>query len=776
MKRWLAAVSILLISIFGLWSQTLALEDANWRHVLQYFQDTFRTAGENLQKFNAKLDAHNLEFDRELVKIEKSKGQMMLMYGGSFDPDDLRCILQGLTMFRSKVTSRFKWFSDTKHALEISADKITELRTELKSQISDPSAGGYQDALNQDLKGISDLEARLDLIRSKMQKSRDTYDSYISRLDEAVQKTRLRVATYWTIYYLKSRPGFFSEEFLKELKTGARNWMTEGNLWWRMVNGPEEAARIRLLLLKVCLSVLLLALAGSIAIRQLAPSFFPQTGLAGLLTFWFLLSLWASISWFGASATFAMSWLVMKTGEEIFSIIMIYAFALFHRRSKDVATVSSKAVYPLWAVNLLGIQFASLDLPYDISLIAWTVSLAVCAGYMYWKRQRPADMREQYLYTAATYLPCILIVVAAWGYQPLSSLILSTVLYGWLSICICAHLLRSLRGCIKRKRVRDEFLIGTLSIMGFPLIGITAAYINLRLFSLHLGGSEVLHRILSAELTWDTYRLNLKRLCLIILGFYVTRVLALLVESMALRAAHLDTGITEVIEKSSKYLFWGFFFLAVLSLLGFNLMSLAVVAGGLSVGIGFGLQQIANNFFSGLILLVGRSVQPGDTIQINETLGDVRKITIRNTVVQTRDNATLFVPNSELITNKLINWSHRDRRVRLTVAVGVAYGSDTEQVRDLLLHAAQSVPGVLNAPAPGVLFSNFGASTLDFQLRFWIGDVDQDLQMLSQVRYEIERLFRENGIEIAFPQSTLHIQSAPALEKFFANNLSSRRL
>jgi small-conductance mechanosensitive channel len=666
----------------------------------------------------------------------------------------------------AQAAGRFKWFSDAEHALEISAGKVADLKSELKSQIATPSSACFLAPLKRDLKDVSSLESQLVLIRSKMEKSREAYNLFITRLDEAQKSTKQKIKTYWKIYFIRCTPVLFSEDFFKDFKSGLRKWMTEGNLWWGIVHSDEQVPQNRQLLLNVLSSAFILALIGAILLRKLRKSFFPAIKTGGLFTFWVLLSLWASIRCFGAYATFEICGPVMTIGEVVFSFVLLSGFVLLHGRDKT----SSKAVYPLWILNLLQLQLRGLNLPSGISLTAWIVFLGICSIYMYFQRQTIEGGLQRYLYISAIYFPCTLMIIASMGYLPLSFLMISTVVYGWLSLDISINLLKYLRSFVKTTRKQDNFLIGIFSIMGFPLIIIATVFINIRLFSLHLGGSEVFHRIISAQLAWDSYRLNLKILCLIIVGFYITRVLALLVESLVVRAAHLEPGITEVIQKTSKYLFWGFFFLSTLSLLGFNLMSLTVVAGGLSVGIGFGLQQIVNNFFSGLILLLGRSVQPGDTIQINETLGDVKKITIRNTVVQTRDNATLFIPNSELITNKIVNWSHRDRRVRLNLMVGVAYGSDTKMVRSLLLLAARSVAGVLVTPAPEVLFANFGASTLDFQLRLWIADMDQDVRILSRVRYEIDRLFRENNIEIAFPQSTLHIQSAPALEKLFGKS------
>ena len=208
----------------------------------------------------------------------------------------------------------------------------------------------------------------------------------------------------------------------------------------------------------------------------------------------------------------------------------------------------------------------------------------------------------------------------------------------------------------------------------------------------------------------------------------------------------------------------GVYAVTVLYLLGFSPTSLAVVAGGLSVGVGFGLQNIVNNCISGLILLFGRSILVGDTLQLGEIRGVVRKVHIRNTVVQTFDNATIFIPNSELISGRIINWSHRDKRVRISIPVGVAYGSDLAKVTELLLEAAKHSQHALAEPAPEVLLTTFGASSQDFTLRVWLDKSNNADTAGSDIRLAIDKLFREAGVEIAYPQTDLHIKTAPALE------------
>ena len=181
--------------------------------------------------------------------------------------------------------------------------------------------------------------------------------------------------------------------------------------------------------------------------------------------------------------------------------------------------------------------------------------------------------------------------------------------------------------------------------------------------------------------------------------------------------------------------------------------SLTVVFGALSIGLGFGLQNIFNNFISGIILLFERPIQVGDAVEISGIWGVVQKINVRSTLVQTYDNASLIIPNSEFISNKVVNWSFKDHRIRRGITIGVAYGSDTQLVSRTLLEICGKIQEVLKQPAPDVLFTDFGDNALIFKLRFWTV-VDHMVKVETSIRFEIERLFRERQIEMPFPQRT----------------------
>ncbi len=200
-------------------------------------------------------------------------------------------------------------------------------------------------------------------------------------------------------------------------------------------------------------------------------------------------------------------------------------------------------------------------------------------------------------------------------------------------------------------------------------------------------------------------------------------------------------------------------FILLLKALKFELTNLTILGGALGVGIGFGLQAIVNNFASGLILLFERPLKVGDTIQIGAELGEVKQLGLRATVIQTYDNAEIVVPNSDLITGQVTNWTLAERRIRIKIPVGVAYGSDVEKVLKILLTCAEVHPLVLTQPSARALFLAFGASSLDFELRVWIREFTDRRQVLSELNQDIENEFQLQGVEIPFPQTDLHIRS-----------------
>jgi len=249
-------------------------------------------------------------------------------------------------------------------------------------------------------------------------------------------------------------------------------------------------------------------------------------------------------------------------------------------------------------------------------------------------------------------------------------------------------------------------------------------------------------------------------LVLIALLVYITGKLKAWMVERLLARTRIDIGVRQAVGSIFRYVIVAIGFMIILQTAGINLSALTVLAGALGIGVGFGLQNITNNFVSGLIILFERPIKVGDRIDVGNVTGDVVKISPRATTIVTNDNIAVIVPNSEFISSQVINWSYTNRDVRLNFPVGVAYQSDPELVRKALLEVAADHPGVLKERNADVLLQEFGDSSLNFILRVWTRNYATTPGVLrSELNYAICKKFKEHGIEIPFPQRDLHVRS-----------------
>jgi potassium efflux system protein len=240
-------------------------------------------------------------------------------------------------------------------------------------------------------------------------------------------------------------------------------------------------------------------------------------------------------------------------------------------------------------------------------------------------------------------------------------------------------------------------------------------------------------------------------------AYLTSRILpkVLLAENVSGRV--LARGVKRSIAQLIRYFIMFIGFVLAISFLGFDFTKLTLILSAFGVGIGFGLQGVVNNFVCGLILLFERPLTEGDIIEVGTEWATIKKIGLRSTTVTTFDEADLIIPNADLINNKVMNWTLTNRQIRLRVPIGVAYGSDVSLTVETILTCAKKQTEVLKAPVPHVLFMDFGDSSLDFELRVWIQDVQRKMQVRSALYYDIEQQFRELNIVIPFPQRDLHL-------------------
>jgi potassium-dependent mechanosensitive channel len=246
---------------------------------------------------------------------------------------------------------------------------------------------------------------------------------------------------------------------------------------------------------------------------------------------------------------------------------------------------------------------------------------------------------------------------------------------------------------------------------------------------------------------------------MIYLSILIARFIRILLEEDVLNRYNLSKGLPHTIAMGAKYtLIIAGFFLAV-NAAGIPVDKLTIVLGAFSVGIGFGLQNIFNNMVSGLILLFERPIQLGDTVQVGQLTGNVKSIDLRSSNIRTFDGAEVIVPNGQLISNEVINWTLSDQKRRIEIPVGVSYNSDPAVVQRLLMDILIHHEEIIKDPEPFVFFSGLGDSSLDFALLFWIGDYAEGRRIRSEVYFKVFEIFKENNIEIPFPQQDIHVRT-----------------
>jgi small-conductance mechanosensitive channel len=291
--------------------------------------------------------------------------------------------------------------------------------------------------------------------------------------------------------------------------------------------------------------------------------------------------------------------------------------------------------------------------------------------------------------------------------------------------------------------------------------GIWLTISMLKNFELNEAVEEWLIGALTKEWAIGTFSLSLGEIFLFFVTIWISVLVARLVrfilEEDILSRMTLPRGVPGAVSAIVKYIIVGFGIVVAFTAAGLELDKFSILIGALGVGIGFGLQDLVNNFVSGLILIFERPIQVGDAIQVDTLSGRVSQIGIRSSIIKTWQGAEVIVPNGQLISNKLTNWTMTDRLRRIDIIVGTKYGSDVERVMEVLLQCAKSHQHILVSPAAYVLFNDFADSYLEFELRCWTSNYGAWLDTRSEIRVAIDKAFRDEGIDIPFPQRDLHL-------------------
>jgi small-conductance mechanosensitive channel len=286
-------------------------------------------------------------------------------------------------------------------------------------------------------------------------------------------------------------------------------------------------------------------------------------------------------------------------------------------------------------------------------------------------------------------------------------------------------------------------------------------YVTLEGMTLADPVGSALHWLITTPVKMGTVAISLGDIlafiAVVLASILLSRAVRVLLEEDVLPRTNLERGIPHAISNTAAYAVSSIGFVLALGAAGIDLSRVTVLAGAFGVGIGFGLQNIVNNFISGLILLYERPIQIGDTVEVGTLTGEVKRIGIRSSTLRTFQGAEVIVPNASLIAEKVVNWTLSDRQRRIELPLGVAYGTDPQRVLTILLDVARASSDVLQDPPPLALFRGFGDSALNFELRVWTG-LAAYLEVHSRIAIAVNTALREAAIEIPFPQRDLHIK------------------
>jgi small-conductance mechanosensitive channel len=446
---------------------------------------------------------------------------------------------------------------------------------------------------------------------------------------------------------------------------------------------------------------------------------------------------------------------------------------------RTIALLSSSSVI-LFCVDFLLLQIGQqLNVPVELvvaqSFIVTTV-FAVLILLFFFEVVRKKDQQKSFLvkrrFLYIGFLIGVFILLAnTLGYVALTRFVFEQVVM--LSNLVVAVII--LRAIIKRALIRvEEFFHPKTQREDHLLLYWMALSVDAALLILSL---PIIAAIIGVE--WEGIRLliyqtlsgikvggvtiSLSSLATAVILFFVlmfaTRTFQKILGKRVLTKTRMAESVRLSIVQVAGYIGLTIAFMSSVAAVGFDLSNLALIAGALSVGIGFGLQSVVSNFVSGLILLFERPIKVGDWVVLSSGEGTVKKISVRATEIETFDKASIIVPNAEFISSSVKNWTHKDRTMRIVITLGVSYNSDPQMVEDLLFELITSHEAVLKNPAPTVLFQDFGDSALIFDIRFYIKNVNDMPITASKIRQEIWKKLKQHNIEIPFPQRDLYIKN-----------------
>ena len=715
-------------------------------------------------------------------KIADSRSQMARLSGlfqaSRGHPTEQLALLRQMRALLDTLQKSIKPLEDIASTMALSLGEVASLEKDMASLRKEAESGGAvappsnakdSEELKNYIQAMTDAKNKLTRTSKRLKQILGPATATAERMAEMLARFQTSLDGVWKSYYLTQSSNDLAA--LATTPSALAEWSSSLSTrlgfaypqnaaqWWEAVKG-------------FTLSAIVLGLIGLLVLRGACLLPAQWRGACQDIAKGAWLWITGGMSILAASTTDAGG--IYFTFALVGALMVIYGVAGLSWRLRVVVRPMLKdkpsPLGRLFTPAMLGVLMLFSDLPARLLGIVWTLTMlifliriiSINRKHKLRGSERPPFL-ERIFYGCALWFGGGSLLVAGFGYARLAILLYMLLFAIVNTITLGNALMYMFSGLVERRFNKDKQPVfnAIAEAVAIPVSWLLSLVCTLPWLWAVPGASHILRQGLSASYTVGEASFDFSRIMFIVVLFFLFRSLISLskttLKHLPDRLPHLERGVIPPLQTMSTYVFWVLFALVALGMLGVNFTSLAVVAGGLSVGIGFGMQTLFNNLISGLMLIFGRSLLVGDYVEVGGIAGTVRSINIRSTTIETPERALVYVPNANFMSGQFSNWTRTSRMVRRSILIGVAYGSDTELVSKLLLQAAEEQDHVLKMPAPAVFFNNFGANSLDFTLHIFIDDLDNGLGAMSGVRRNIQRLFDEHNIDIPFPQMTLHM-------------------
>ena len=765
---FLLSLSFFFIIPFTSFSETKAEKSA------KFWEKVFLEKIDNFEYYSKEVDYLVYQIQKDLTKFRSNASQFNTRYHqlkiimGSIinNPYELRFVIAELNSSENSFFSLYTGIQSLHHQAKKYIEALNDIENDLKFLSKTEFTNTNMIAASiRLLFNVKILKAHLLLERENMTKTLDDMKELIDKYTIMSDLLKELFIKQLSSYFLVPGPPLWSLELTRVVPYSFAFWLRTLPAVFkeRFPNDVDEYIAV-LIIFGIALIIYLIfhyLLIKKINIKAKIPNAYEifLRALAALILF---LGLFATAS----VLIFPQTVLFYRLGVVVFGFFAwIFSLALKVIQCPD--TRHDSTMLSLFVIFLCGILLQLFSMPYIMLILIWPLILLSTIIYLIvinYKNKTISKLSHVWIFILFT---SVFIILSLSGYIYLSVFCCMVWFLIHVAIRLGTVLTWMLKVALDKEKFYKRFYRVILVGFGIPFIWLTLFLIVFFWASIQISHNSytTLEYLAGITLKLPGYDIKIIDIFILVFLFAIFRgTIKAITEFLSYTSYAKQNQRHQVLpamKTLTAYVGWVIYFIILMLLFRINITSILVILGGLSVGIGFGLQHLFYNFVAGLIILFGKCCRPGDIVELNGLWATVLRTDIRTTTIKTFENCIVTLPNAMVIDEKLHNWTKENDLIRNDLEVGVAYGSDIDLVKKVLLEIASSVKEVCHIPQPQVIFKSFGDSSLVFTLRIWLYKIDDIIATPSEIRYQINQEFNKNNIVIAYRQLDVHIKDTP---------------